>query len=295
MPATPDAYQDLADLLEPYLAGTDTTAIHDDVAGEIAAITAKADPAVDDLLLIEDAADADAKKKITVGSIAGVAGQVSALDAAVPLITDVFAFEDQSDSDAMKRATIQEIVGAAGWVTGLAAKAQPTVSDKIAIEDAADSAAMKESTVQSLFSSVGWITGLAAKATPTGSDKLVIEDAADSATPKEATISSIPIASAQVAKGCREIANDGAVALVTTDNTIIIADSTTGAKAITTVSSHAGQQVVIRLVLCTGNSYTLALVSGTLTFNAAEEGAIIVRNAANDGWLVAMLNGATIV
>jgi hypothetical protein len=85
------------------------------------------------------------------------------------------------------------------------------------------------------------------------------------------------------------------VALVTTDNTIIIADSTTGTKSITTVSSHAGQQIVIRLVLCTGNSYTLALVSGTLTFNAAEEGAIITRNAANDGWLVAMLNGATIV
>jgi hypothetical protein len=295
MPATPDAYQDLADLLEPYLAGTDTTAIHDDVAGEIAAITAKADPAVDDLLLIEDAADADAKKKITVGSIAGVAGQVSALDAAVPLITDVFAFEDQSDSDAMKRATIQEIVGAVGWVTGLAAKAQPTVSDKIAIEDAADSAAMKESTVQSLFSSVGWITGLAAKATPTGSDKLVIEDAADSATPKEATINTIPILQSQVGGLVVEVASDGAAAILNTTKAIYLAESTAATKVIAVTSRFANQRVEIRLAAASGGEYTLAVTGGTLTFNAANESAVIYRDNADAAWLVLNLNGATVV
>lgn len=132
-------------------------------------------------------------------------------------------------------------------------------------------------------------------ATPLAADVIVYEDESDDWNKKSSTIGAIPVASAQVAKGIREIANDGAVALVTTDNTIIIADSTTGNKAITTVSSHAGQPIWIRLVACTGNSYTLALVAGTLTLNAANETALIVRNGANTGWLVGCLVGATIV
>jgi hypothetical protein len=295
MPAA-NMLEDLATSLEPYLSGTDSTAIHDDVANEITAITLKAAPLIDDVAIIEDTADAAAKKSITLGTLAKMPGQVSALTAATPLITDSFAFEDASDSDAMKGATLQEIMAMPGWVTGLAAKATPTVSDKLAIEDAADSAAMKESTILQVCSAATLVSSLTAKATPIGADLIRIDDTAASNVAKKITIASMPIAAAQVAKGIREIANDGAVALVTTDDTIIIADSTTGNKAITTVSSHIGQQIVIRLVLCTGNSYTLALVSGTLTLNAAEEGAIIVRNGANDGWLVAgLLGGATIV
>lgn len=49
--------------------GADTTAIHDNVAGEIAAITTKAIPTTSDFLLIEDAADSDNKKKVTIGSL----------------------------------------------------------------------------------------------------------------------------------------------------------------------------------------------------------------------------------
>ena len=99
----------------------------------------------------------------------------------------------------------------------------------------------------------------------------------------------------QVTQGIREIASDGAVALADTDATIIVAASASGAKAITTASSFAGQHVWIRLVAASGGSYTLALVSGTLTFNAANETALIVRNAANTGWLAGCLVGATIV
>jgi hypothetical protein len=50
-------------------ARTDTDAIHKSTAGEIAALTRKASPVAADLLVIEDSAEADAKKKITVGSI----------------------------------------------------------------------------------------------------------------------------------------------------------------------------------------------------------------------------------
>lgn len=219
---TPDALQDLATSLEPYLADLDTDAIHDNVANEITAITLKAAPTIADVLLAEDAAAAAVKKSVTIGAVLKAAGQVSNLTAAVPLVTDTFAFEDQSDTDAMKQATIQEILSAAGWVTGLAAKAQPTVSDKIAIEDAADAAAMKESTIQSLFSALGWITGLASKATPTTSDKIVIEDAADVATPKEATILSLPVYHTTVAG---EIAATAAKAVPVAADVLLINDS----------------------------------------------------------------------
>lgn len=54
--------------------GTDSDAIHDNVSGEINAITAKATPTTSDLLVIEDAAASYAKKKITLGDIPGGTG-----------------------------------------------------------------------------------------------------------------------------------------------------------------------------------------------------------------------------
>ena len=50
-------------------AGSDTSAIHDDTAGEIAAVTEKATPTTSDLALLEDAADSNNKKRATVGNI----------------------------------------------------------------------------------------------------------------------------------------------------------------------------------------------------------------------------------
>jgi len=49
--------------------GADSTAIHNNVASEISAITAKATPIGADFLLIEDSAATNAKKSITIGSI----------------------------------------------------------------------------------------------------------------------------------------------------------------------------------------------------------------------------------
>ena len=53
--------------------GIDDTAIHDDTAAEISAITAKATPTTADYLLIEDAADSNNKKSITVGDLPAAA------------------------------------------------------------------------------------------------------------------------------------------------------------------------------------------------------------------------------
>jgi len=49
--------------------GTDSNAIHDNVAGEIAALTAKATPVNADLLIIEDSADSNNKKKVEIGNL----------------------------------------------------------------------------------------------------------------------------------------------------------------------------------------------------------------------------------
>lgn len=58
--------------------GADGSAIHDNVAAEIAAVTLKATPVSADLLLIEDSAASNAKRRITVGSLP--AGAAEALD-----------------------------------------------------------------------------------------------------------------------------------------------------------------------------------------------------------------------
>jgi plastocyanin len=56
-------------LIEALTASADADAIHDNVAGEINAITAKGSPTTSDLLLIEDVADGNNKKKITLGDL----------------------------------------------------------------------------------------------------------------------------------------------------------------------------------------------------------------------------------
>ena len=49
--------------------GTDANAVHVNVQSEISAITAKSTPTTSDILLIEDAADSNNKKKITIGDL----------------------------------------------------------------------------------------------------------------------------------------------------------------------------------------------------------------------------------
>ena len=72
--------------------GTDTNAIHVDVAAEISGITAKAAPTANDLVVIEDAAAANVKKRVTIGSLPVAQAQVVGIllepgdDAAVELL-----------------------------------------------------------------------------------------------------------------------------------------------------------------------------------------------------------------
>lgn len=68
--------------------GADGDAIHDNVDGEIAAIAEKVSPVAADLLLIEDSAASNAKKRVQVGNLPGAgttieAGQVDGTTGAV--------------------------------------------------------------------------------------------------------------------------------------------------------------------------------------------------------------------
>lgn len=74
-----------------------------------------------------------------------------------------------------------------------------------------------------------------------------------------------------------------AILNTTTEINLTVTDGTN--TAISTTSSVAGQKVyLIAASVAGGGSYTLALVSGTLTLNSTGETALIVRNAANSGW-----------
>ena len=62
------------DIDEGGVGGTDEAAIHDDVSGEINAITEKTTPVGADLLLIEDSAASNAKKKVQITNLPGGGG-----------------------------------------------------------------------------------------------------------------------------------------------------------------------------------------------------------------------------
>lgn len=158
MPA-PNMLQDLANSVAPYLAGTDTTAIHDNVANEITQITAKAIPLIDDVTVLEDTAAAAAKKSATIGALLAAPGQVTNLSAATILITDKIAFEDASDTLAMKEATVQQVFAAPGWVGGLAA-ATPLAADAIMFEDASASLAIVKTTIGALPIAQAQVSGI---------------------------------------------------------------------------------------------------------------------------------------
>lgn len=88
---------------------TDSDAVHVNVAGEINGVSAKATPTTSDILLIEDAADSNNKKKITIGNLPAT-----------------------SDANAVH-------VNAANEITAITEKTTVANADEFIIEDSADS------------------------------------------------------------------------------------------------------------------------------------------------------------
>ena len=98
-------------------AGSDTTALHADVAAEISAIAEKVTPASGDWLVIEDTAAADIKKRLQVGNLPGgtdadaihdnVAGEIAAVaEKAAPVSADLLLIEDSAAANAKKRVQV---------------------------------------------------------------------------------------------------------------------------------------------------------------------------------------------
>jgi len=193
------------DAITPGGAGTDTTAIHDNIDGEIDGVAVKAAPTALDLLLIEDVADGDAKKKIQIGTIP-VAGDVTGNIANIQVSNDSHDHTEAHISDLDKYTQAQ--------VDGLIT---PHV-DPDAIHD-----------------DVAGEIGAIAQAVPTTVDKFLFEDTTDGGNKKQNALGEIDIAgdvtgklSATVVDKYTQAAVDG-----------LIADFATEAEAHAYVESHA--------------------------------------------------------
>lgn len=119
-------------LYDPLGAGTDPNAIHDNVAGEIAALTT-ATVASGDFVLIEDVSDSNNKKKAVASDFFGsgtdpdaihdnVAGEIAAVaEKTTPVNADVILIEDSAASNVKKKVQIGNLPGggggAAAWTT----------------------------------------------------------------------------------------------------------------------------------------------------------------------------------
>lgn len=113
-------------------------------AAEISALTNKAVPTTSDLLLIEDAADSNKKKKITIANLPAAAPAAHALAGALHS-ADTKANLDGKVSDADLISTL------GGEISALTAKTIPTTSDLLLIEDAAAANAKKKINVPDLY------------------------------------------------------------------------------------------------------------------------------------------------
>ena len=108
--------------------------------GEIDALTAKAVPTTADKLVIEDAAAANAKKKITIGNLPAAAPAAHAFAGALHSNDTITNVNTKLTDGSL-------ITTKAGEIDALTVKAVPTTSDELIIEDAAAAMAKKKITI----------------------------------------------------------------------------------------------------------------------------------------------------
>jgi hypothetical protein len=177
---------------------TDPDAIHDNVAGEINAIAAKSPTISTDQLLIEDAAAANAKKKVTVGDLRisenqitdldhtdadaihdNVNAEITALTLKSPMIAgDSFIIESAIDFNAKRRTRLSDLRITESQITNLqhtAAGGPGTDTD--AIHDNVNSE----------------ITAIAAKSPPVAADVVLIEDSESFNAKKRSTVADLHV------------------------------------------------------------------------------------------------------
>ena len=196
----------------------DADAIHDNVAGEISLIAEKVSPIGADLLIIEDSAAANAKKRIQITNLPA-GGETNSLET---VCTGILADEVPVGSGA-DAAAYTGTTGTGNVVrAGSPALTTPTIADLSnaqhdhssaaeggalpvgSIPDGGDATAIHDDTA-------GEIAAIALKGTPVSGDLLVIEDSAAANAKKRVTVGSLPAGSEAndlAADGVQGIADD---------------------------------------------------------------------------------------
>lgn len=159
--------------------GSDTTAIHDNQSGEIAAIAPKATPTTSDIMLIENAAAGNAKARITLGDLPPVTPATHAIGGAEhssSTLADVNNLISDATLDGVgdprtDNAAIHDNV--AGEIVAITSKGTPTTADILIIEDVADGNNKKSVTVGSLPG--GTPAAHASTHEPGGGDPLTVD------------------------------------------------------------------------------------------------------------------------
>ena len=187
--------------------GGDADAIHDNVAGEIAAVAAKATPVAADLLLIEDSAAANAKKRITIATLEpaleGIL-QLQDLQGQVPntKLSDMAANTlkgnntgvsgDPMDLTVTQATAMLNVVTSA--VKGLAPASGGGTTNFLRADGTwAAPAGGGGADADAIHDNVaGEIAAVAVKATPVAADLLLIEDSAAGNAKKRITIGALP-------------------------------------------------------------------------------------------------------
>ncbi len=252
--------------------------IHSDTPGELEAITEKGTPVADDIILIEDSADDDSKKKILIGSLPASAGSDSSaihdnvsaeIDAitekVTPVNADLIVIEDSAAANVKKKAQIGNIPGisnaihdnVAAEIDSIAEKGTPVSGDLIIIEDSAAANVKKKVQIGNLPTTdataihdniAAEINAIAEKATPVNADLIIIEDSADTNNKKKVQVGNLP-----------------AIA-VTADNIPTLQWSSV---SVVNVISAPGKSNSLVATLSDGNQYT---ATAPLTMNMATSG-----------------------
>jgi hypothetical protein len=130
--------------------GTDTNAIHVDVASEIHALTDKPLPLLADEVVAETStAAAWTKVRMAVGNLFKAVGWIDGLTAkTAPTGSDTLPIGDAAAAGAPKKSTLAQIFAA---ITGLTAKVTPTGADSFLINDAAAGGAAKSVALSTLL------------------------------------------------------------------------------------------------------------------------------------------------
>jgi len=246
----------------PSGSGTDPDAIHDNVSGEIAAVTAKASPTVDDLLLIEDAADTNSKKSVAIGDLPGVGSS---------FVDDQFEVVDNTDGSkkvalevsGVSTATtrVLSVPDADGTieldghshveadVTDLAHYDDTDADARIALHAAdvdahhtrytdAEAIAAAQDDPDAIHDDVaGEIHAITAKGTPVAADEVVVEDSEASWVKKRVAIGDLP--------GGGGVTDHGALSGLTDDDHALYL-LISGARAMTGDLDMANQSVAFR-------------------------------------------------